>query len=50
MPLKIAVGTMYPWVTHTHTHLGGSTVQECFESAIRLVRKHHPYAKVHEVA
>lgn len=29
MPLKIAVGNMYPWVTHTHTHLGGECPHKC---------------------
>lgn len=29
MPLKPSVGNMYPWVTHTHTHLGGECSHKC---------------------
>jgi DNA repair photolyase len=29
MPLKESVGNMYPWVTHTHTHLGGECSHKC---------------------
>jgi len=29
MPLKKSVGNMYPWVTHTHSHLGGKCQHEC---------------------
>ncbi len=29
MPLKKSVGNMYPWVTHTHCHLGGECPHKC---------------------
>ena len=29
MPLTKARGNMYPWVTHTHTHLGGECPHKC---------------------
>ena len=29
MPLKKSVGNMYPWVTHTHSHLGGECPHKC---------------------
>ena len=29
MSLKKSVGQMYPWVTHTHTHLGGECPHKC---------------------
>lgn len=29
MPLKTSTGNMYPWVTHTHCHLGGECPHEC---------------------
>lgn len=29
MPLNESKGNMYPWVTHTHTHLGGKCRHEC---------------------
>lgn len=29
MPLKKSVGNMYPWVTHTHSHLGGECPHNC---------------------
>lgn len=29
MPLKKSVGHMYPWVTHTHAHLGGECPHRC---------------------
>jgi DNA repair photolyase len=29
MPLKKSVGNMYPWVTHTHSHLGGECPHHC---------------------
>lgn len=29
MPLKKSVGNMYPWVTHTHCHLGGECPHRC---------------------
>jgi DNA repair photolyase len=29
MPLKESKGNMYPWVTHTHTHLGGECPHKC---------------------
>ena len=29
MPLKKARGNMYPWVTHTHAHLGGECGHRC---------------------
>lgn len=29
MPLKKAQGHMYPWVTHTHSHLGGECPHKC---------------------
>lgn len=29
MPLKESVGNMYPWVTHTHCHLGGECPHKC---------------------
>jgi len=29
MPLKRSVGNMYPWVTHTHCHLGGECQHHC---------------------
>ncbi len=29
MPLNKSKGQMYPWVTHTHTHLGGECPHRC---------------------
>lgn len=29
MPLTKSKGNMYPWVTHTHTHIGGKCPHEC---------------------
>jgi hypothetical protein len=29
MPLKKSEGNMYPWVTHTHSHLAGACPHEC---------------------
>lgn len=29
MPLNISKGNMYPWVTHTHTHIGGLCHYRC---------------------
>lgn len=29
MPLKKSRGNMYPWVTHTHAHLGGECPHKC---------------------
>ncbi|OPY03496.1 MAG: hypothetical protein A4E60_00161 [Syntrophorhabdus sp. PtaB.Bin047] len=29
MPLKKSQGNMYPWVTHTHSHLGGECPHKC---------------------
>jgi DNA repair photolyase len=29
MGLKKSTGNMYPWVTHTHTHLGGECPHKC---------------------
>ena len=29
MPLKKSKGNMYPWVSHTHTHLGGECPHRC---------------------
>lgn len=29
MPLKPSTGNMYPWVTHTHAHLGGECPHRC---------------------
>lgn len=29
MSLKKSTGNMYPWVTHTHTHLGGECSHKC---------------------
>lgn len=29
MPLKKSAGQMYPWVTHTHAHLGGECIHKC---------------------
>jgi len=29
MPLKKSTGNMYPWVTHTHSHLGGECPHKC---------------------
>ncbi len=29
MPLTKSKGNMYPWVTHTHTHLGGECPHKC---------------------
>ncbi|MGA2331557.1 MAG: hypothetical protein ABSG75_07340, partial [Syntrophales bacterium] len=29
MPLKPSVGNMYPWVSHTHCHLGGECPHKC---------------------
>lgn len=29
MPLKESKGNMYPWVTHTHSHLGGECPHKC---------------------
>lgn len=29
MPMNVATGNMYPWVTHTHTHLGGECLHKC---------------------
>ncbi|HDY86640.1 MAG TPA: hypothetical protein ENH82_00820 [bacterium] len=54
MPLNKSKGNMYPWVTHTHTHLGGECPHKCtycyvdnprfgrperYQGELRLIRK-----------
>ncbi|MEN6421300.1 MAG: hypothetical protein ABFD76_05075 [Smithella sp.] len=41
MPLKKAEGNMYPWVTHTHSHLGG----ECPHKCVYCYVDHFPYGR-----
>lgn len=38
MPLKIAEGNMYSWVTHMHTHLGGQCPHECSYCYVKTSR------------
>lgn len=40
MSLKKSVGNMYPWVTHTHSHLGG----ECPHKCVYCYVKSFPFA------
>jgi len=41
MPLKESTGNMYPWVTHTHTHLGG----ECPHKCVYCYVDHFPFGR-----
>ena len=45
MPLKKSKGNMYPWVTHTHTHLGGECPHRCSYCAIQAMAKRFPAMK-----
>jgi len=38
MPLSKSKGNMYPWVTHTHTHLGGKCYHECKYCYVQAMR------------
>lgn len=39
MPLTKSKGNMYPWVTHTHTHLGGKCAHECSYCYVQAIAK-----------
>jgi DNA repair photolyase len=58
MSLKKSTGNMYPWVTHTHCHLGGQCPHKCvycyvdnfpygrpekYKGALRLIEKLNAY-------
>ena len=42
MPLTKSKGNMYPWVTHTHTHLGGECSHECSYCYVQAMAKRFP--------
>lgn len=37
MPLTKSKGNMYPWVTHTHTHLGGKCPHACLYCYVQAI-------------
>ena len=39
MPLKKSKGNMYPWVTHTHSHLGGQCPHKCTYCYVQATEK-----------
>ena len=39
MPLTKAKGNMYPWVTHTHSHLGGECPHKCSYCYVQAIAK-----------
>jgi len=39
MPLNKSKGNMYPWVTHTHTHLGGQCSHNCSYCYVQATRR-----------
>lgn len=42
MPLKKSDGNMYPWVTHTHSHLGGECPHGCSYCYVQAMAKRFP--------
>ncbi len=42
MGLNKCKGNMYPWITHTHTHLGGRCPHECVYCSIQDMQKRFP--------
>lgn len=45
MPLKVATGNMYSWVTHTHTHLGGECPHKCVYCYVQSMAERFPAMK-----
>lgn len=43
MTLKKSVGNMYPWVTHTHCHLGGECPHKCVYCYVNRFPFGRPY-------
>jgi DNA repair photolyase len=39
MPLSKSKGNMYPWVTHTHTHIGGECAHKCSYCYVQAIEK-----------
>ena len=42
MPLTKSKGNMYPWVTHTHSHLSGKCSHECSYCYVRAMAERFP--------
>lgn len=40
-PLTKSQGNMYPWVTHTHSHLGGACPHECRYCYVKAMAKRY---------
>jgi DNA repair photolyase len=45
MPLKKSSGQMYPWVTHTHSHLGGRCGHGCSYCYVQKMAERFPNMK-----
>jgi len=45
MPLKKTDGNMYPWVTHTHSHLGGACPHQCSYCYVQAMASRFPNMK-----
>jgi DNA repair photolyase len=45
MPLKKSKGNMYPWVTHTHSHLAGKCPHECSYCYVQAMAQKFPTMK-----
>lgn len=45
MPLKKSSGQMYPWVTHTHSHLAGACPHACSYCYVRAMAARFPSMK-----
>lgn len=45
MPLKKSDGNMYPWVTHTHSHLGGKCGHSCSYCYVQKMAERFPNMK-----
>jgi protein gp37 len=45
MPLKRSAGNMYPWVTHTHSHLAGACPHACSYCYVQAMARRFPEMK-----
>lgn len=45
MSLTKAKGNMYPWLTHTHSHLAGECPHECSYCYVQAMANHYPNMK-----
>lgn len=45
MPLTKSKGNMYPWVTHTHSHLAGRCPHECSYCYVQAMEKKYEWGK-----